>query len=512
MISLPGLNLASQPVEYNNAPSSAALRTQELAANTEYRFEVGFSRSLTIKLQSGSAEFFGTELASATTYTFQGTKGAIFTWHGCTLEIGGEVESDYVAEETPMMSVANLHFALESLRDRSVASGSAEMGPRILVVGPENSGKTSLVKTLTSYSVKTSRQPMVVNLDPRQGMLSVPGAFSAASYSSIVDIEEGWGSSPISGPSPIPVKMPLVYHYGLKDAEEGKVFKPLVTRMALAVTSRLEDDKASKQAGFIIDSPGSISQGKNGVYEIIEHIVSEFSGACDVLTYHSAPSSTFAIHLPPFPEDQTPPNHSSISVCTSLYEPLLTSSPVNVVITLGSERLYSDLLRKFSSRGGTDPSETVSVIRLDKSGGCIDRSTDYMQSLRHAQIKEYFFGKGDETLAPSSQTADFSDLNIFRIVESHGSSSGEGYGFSEPIYERVSPSEELRDSLLAITTASPNDKHEVIRDASVRGYIYVADVDEAKKKVKLLSPQPGQTPGNAMVLGSWPENVPGLVN
>jgi polyribonucleotide 5'-hydroxyl-kinase len=77
--------------------------------------------------------------------------------------------------------------------------------------------------------------------------------------------------------------MPLVYHYGLKDPEEGKVFKPLVTRMALAVTSRLEEDQLSKQAGFIIDSPGAISQGKNGVYENIEHIVSEFSGACDVL-------------------------------------------------------------------------------------------------------------------------------------------------------------------------------------------------------------------------------------
>jgi hypothetical protein len=80
------------------------------------------------------------------------------------------------------------------------------------------------------------------------------------------------------------VKMPLVYHYGLKDPEEGKVFRPLVTRMALAVTSRLEEDKLSKQAGFIIDSSGAISQGKNGVYENIEHIVSEFSGACDVLT------------------------------------------------------------------------------------------------------------------------------------------------------------------------------------------------------------------------------------
>ncbi|KAL1798652.1 hypothetical protein ACET3X_002689 [Alternaria dauci] len=464
MISLPGLNLASQPTETQNGPAPTATRTQDLAANTEYRFEVSFSRTLTIKLQSGTAEFFGTELAPSTTYTFQGTKGAIFTWHGCKLDIGGEVESDYVAEETPMMSCANLHFALENLRDKSIASGSVEMGPRVLVVGPENSGKTSLVKTLTSYAVKTDRQPMVINLDPRQGMLSVPGSFSAAVYSSIVDIEEGWGSSPISGPSPIPVKMPLVYHYGLKDPEEGRVFKPLVTRMALAVTSRLEEDKLSKQAGFIIDSSGAISQGRNGVYDNIEHIVSEFS--------------------------------------------------INVLITLGSERLYSDLSRKFSARTGGDPSESVFVIRLDKSGGCVDRSEEYMEALRHAQIKEYFFGKGDETLAPSSQTADAADLNIFRVIEEDVNGGMDEYGMTveRQIFEKVTPSEAMQNQLLAITTASPNDPQAVIRDSSIRGYIYVADVDEAKKKVKLLSPLPGATPGNAMILGKWPEAVEGLVN
>ncbi|EUC32290.1 hypothetical protein COCCADRAFT_5965 [Bipolaris zeicola 26-R-13] len=470
MISLPGLNLSSQPVEPQNAPTSVATRTQELAANTEYRFEVSFSRTLTVKLQSGTAEFFGTELAPSTTYSFSGTKGAIFTWHGCKLDIGGEVESDYIAEETPMMSVANLHFALESLRDKSIASGSVEMGPRVLVVGPENSGKTSLVKTLTSYAVKTDRQPMVVNLDPRQGMLSVPGSFSAAAFSSIVDIEEGWGSSPISGPSPIPVKMPLVYHYGLRDPEEGRVFKPLVTRMALAVTSRLEEDKLSKQAGFIIDSSGAISHGKNGVYDNIEHIVSEFS--------------------------------------------------VNVVITLGSERLYSDLSRKFSTRTSSDPTESVSVIRLDKSGGCVDRSETYMRALRHAQIKEYFFGHGDETLAPSSQTADVADLHIFRIVgggsdEANGSEAVDDYGMpivpSGALFEKAVPGEGMVNQLLAITTASPNEAHAVIRDSSVRGYVYVADVDESKKKVKLLSPLPGQTPASALILGSWPEPVEGLV-
>lgn len=40
----------------------------------------------------------------------------------------------------------------------------------------------------------------------------------------------------------------------------------------------------------------------------------------------------------------------------------------------------------------------------------------------------------------------------------------------------------------------------------------MADVDESKKKVRLLSPQPGMLPGRAVVLGSWPEDVAGLVS
>jgi polyribonucleotide 5'-hydroxyl-kinase len=137
-----------------------------------------------------------------------------------------------------------------------------------------------------------------------------------------------------------------------------------------------------------------------------------------------------------------------------------------------------------------------------------------MRTLRHAQIKEYFFGKGDETLAPSSQTADIADLNVFKVLEGGDSGATEEYNFGmvdKQLFEKVTLSAALQNTLLAITTAGPNESHAVIRDSSVRGYIYVADVDEAKKKVKLLSPLPGQTPSQAMVMGSWPEAVEGLV-
>ena len=151
------------------------------------------------------------------------------------------------------------------------------MGPRVLVVGPENAGKTSLVKMLAAYATRSERQPIVVNLDPKEGLLSVPGTLSAVVLDSVIDVEEGWGSSPTNGPSQIPVKLPLVYYYGMEDPEaHGELYKPLVTRLALSVMNRLEEDKEAKPTGCFVDTSGSVSMGKAG-YDLIHHIVAEFS-------------------------------------------------------------------------------------------------------------------------------------------------------------------------------------------------------------------------------------------
>lgn len=175
-----------------------------------------------------------------------------------------------------MMIYANLHFALENLRDK--ANSERRDGPRVLIVGSENAGKTSLVKILTGYATKVGRQPVVVNLDTKEGMLSIPGTLSATTFTSVMDVENGWGSSPMSGPSQVPVKLPLVYYMGQANPEEKiLIYKPIMTRLALSVMNRLQDDGEAKETGVIIDTPGVISQGKGG-YEMIQHIVSEFSG------------------------------------------------------------------------------------------------------------------------------------------------------------------------------------------------------------------------------------------
>jgi polyribonucleotide 5'-hydroxyl-kinase len=157
-----------------------------------------------------------------------------------------------------------------------------------------------------------------------------------------------------------------------------------------------------------------------------------------------------------------------------------------------------------------------------------------MRQLRQQQIREYFFGHGNVTLSPLTTTVDYSQLSIYRIIDSSkagkfdpGADDDDDDDAYEPyapqqshtanplsgarIYEKITPSLQLQNSLLAIVHAEQNDSPENIRDASVMGYVYVAEVDEGKRKIRLLSPVGGRVPSRAMVWGSWPEEVVDLV-
>ena len=96
--------------------------------------------------------------------------------------VTGHPSTEYVSEETPMAAYANLHIAFEQMRVRALAKfhGSplppgdepptAPEPPRVLVLGPENSGKTTVCKILTNYAVRAGQgwSPLLVNVDPSE--------------------------------------------------------------------------------------------------------------------------------------------------------------------------------------------------------------------------------------------------------------------------------------------------------------------------------------------------------
>ncbi|KAL7627746.1 Cleavage polyadenylation factor subunit clp1 [Parahypoxylon ruwenzoriense] len=464
-MSIPGLGqIPSTPAPVATASLTASPTTTEtLEPFWEYRFEVPHGSTLNIKLVSGTAEKDGTELGPNIPYTFTATKSKINTWHGCTLEISSTTgnydayTSEPTAEETPMVSYLNLHFKLEAFR--MVAEKTGEMGPRVLVVGPPNAGKTSLVKMLTGWATRMGRQPLVVNTDCREGMLALPGSLSVAVFATIIDITTDWGATPSSGPSAVPVKLPLAYHYGLGHAEENpRLFKRLLSRLAIAATSRLSEDPNVKASGMLIDTSGA--NVSKGGYDHLAHIVAEFS--------------------------------------------------INIVLVIGSERLSSEMQKKFSGQK-TSLGESITVVSLDKSGGVVERDSTFLQQTREATIKEYFFGNTGTTLSPFTQQVDFSALSIWRVNEASTSAALDDDIYSDAMIEKAEPSLMMQNCILAVLYASIHDSADTIRDSNVMGYVYVADVDEKRKKLKILAPVNARLGDRPLLWGSWPEPMVSLL-
>jgi len=200
----------------------------------------------TMTLISGTAEVFGSELAKGQKVRLRaGRKLAVFTYHGCVVEITGAIEVAYVASDTPMVSYANAHGIMHA--KRCEAMKTFREGPRVMCVGPTDVGKSTVCAILSNYAVRAGHAPLYVDLDLGQGAITVPGTVSAAPIESQIDIEEG-----------IPLEMPLVYYYGDLTVNNPEYYKNVVERLGNVLDKRSEANDEARAAGCIVNTMGWI--------------------------------------------------------------------------------------------------------------------------------------------------------------------------------------------------------------------------------------------------------------
>ncbi|CAG8513876.1 22628_t:CDS:10 [Rhizophagus irregularis] len=354
----------------------------KLEPEHEFRFEVDFGTTVNLKLISGTAEIFGTEIGIGHEYEFSGT---------CSVE--------YVANETPMTSYLNMHIALEQCRE--AAKSKDEQGPKVMIVGPEDVGKTSLSKLLLSYAIRHGRQPLFINLDSNEasrlyGSITMPGTLTATPINHIIDVEEGFGSSATTAPSFSSSFMPMVFYYGYPDPSENvKLYKVLTKKLADNVSRRLVEDEVARVSGIVIDTGGLVDSTG---YEIIQHCVDIFN--------------------------------------------------VNIIIVLGHERLYSDMARLYKERND------VNVVNRDNA---------FRRQAQMRKIREYFYGLPKFELSPCSTLINLNDISIYRVgVGSLAPSSALPIGIDRKVSEtqlvKVEPDDTLLHSILAISTANNSDE------------------------------------------------------
>lgn len=475
-----------------------------ISAETELRLELSASTTATLTLLQGSAEVFGAELAMDKPYHLRGNnKIAIFTWHGCTLDVDLEndnqqLDISYTSDETVSnVAFVNTHAQLEALRDEAwnnihetneinnnnntnnstISSGNSN-GPRVLVVGPSDSGKSSLVRILSAYAVKLGRSPLMVDLDVSQNMLSVPGTITASPMTA--DACTPLAHASLGSSIDNSGTTPLVLFYGSTDPfSHPDLLKAQLTRLGQNMDARLEKDVEARASGVIINTGGGI---EDIGYKILLHAAHALS--------------------------------------------------VNVILVMGHDRLYSMLTSHYnklssSSEQTNSNKKPPKVIKLPRSGGVVSRDASFRRTSRSLCIKKYFHGN----LLPSSSLdgavvnqytpclteIPFSDLKLFKLSSVSLAASMlpvSAKQSTDPV--QLIPTEmgpTLVHAILAVCHPQAVQEFEQSRHASdlylsgVAGFVAVEKVDMDREIVSLLSPCSGSLPSGTLLVGdiTWME-------
>ncbi|CDU26208.1 related to Pre-mRNA cleavage complex II protein Clp1 [Sporisorium scitamineum] len=526
------------------AERSTQHRRVFLPPRSEYRFELEPHERLSIRLvqsrtQAGEepdAEIFGAELVGSTQerwYPFgDEAKAAVSSWRGAEIEIAGSASTEYLADEPSPVYTAysNLHLYLERKRilARQALRGDAKLlsslagsvldpsyiaprttdpstetesdpsgtaastvyrpegqGPRVMVLGPESAGKTSLVKFLANYALRspavaslgkgeagkvaeslrsggdgiiypnmeanlseeakkekreeqkksdiTGWWPVVVNLDPSDGAPPLPCCLSALPLSPL----------PLASlPSPSPA-----FAFGTNTSTTGAI--PPGTSTAHGV------------------APLSLWLGKENVRENERHFRRVVDWLAEGVERRLARDfrsrmSGLIIDTPGVITSDARNKYAFIQHCVKAFK-------IDTIVVLGHEKLNLEMTKLFASVAETSeiPGSAgqklprVNVIKLPKSGGVVELDETYRSRLKALQVKTYFYGGssvgsataeggvlktvlpghadplgGIPSLSPYSTTIPFDLLEIYKVgQESLAPSSALPIGASRTVTE-----------------------------------------------------------------------------
>lgn len=428
------------------------VRTQQLSPRSEFRFELEPTERLSVRLVpgSGDANVFGADLIAGTTaerwYTFgDEAKACIGSLHGCTLEVLGQASTEYLADDEGLppfhRAYVNLHLYLEAKRIQArdalrhdlalpgsksqvrTLSGSSRVlerdgappavasnsdgkplgdddiydsigqGPRVMILGPESAGKSTLIKFLANCAMKSPAicNPAGANTDKGEAdeKKAAKGSDASGWWPTILSLDPAVGTAPLPGamsllpltpiphaalPSPSPA-----FPYGTTTLTTGslpptatsvhptnayslwigrdtvrdneKHARRVIDWMALALEKRLCRDPRARCSGVLVDTPGVTTADSKSRYAFVQHCVRRLR--------------------------------------------------IDTIIVLGHEKLNIEMAKLFGGQGSN-----IGVVKLPKSGGVVEVDTAFKQRLRSSQIRMYFYGGSKQNQQQKSQDAE----------------------------------------------------------------------------------------------------------
>lgn len=213
----------------------------------------------------GRAEVFGAELLAGLPQVFRDdAKLAVFSWTGATVRLSGHWQHAYVSAETPMRDFLDAHEELERRRAAAARSGSAEaFGPRVVVCGATDSGKSSLCRILLNYALKRGWKPLQVDVDVGQNGITIPGCVAATTLEHPLSSAQGAQDG----------RQPVAFFLG-DESPQNKMdlYRRLVSKLGQVVRHRMRVHEPTRHAGFVANTCGWVDGA--GYQMLVKDIVS----------------------------------------------------------------------------------------------------------------------------------------------------------------------------------------------------------------------------------------------
>ncbi|MEN2496677.1 MAG: Cleavage polyadenylation factor subunit clp1 [Marteilia pararefringens] len=431
-----------------------------------------------IELVDGTCEIFGFELIKNSKYKINmNEKLFLFSWTGCTVNVFGEIQFNYISSTTQMVYYLNLHQAFQQIRKNNKIAGLR--GPRILVCGSLDCGKTSLCKILCNYCVRSGEKLILADFDRKSGIIGLPNSIGCALIDKPIDIEcellcDSSFLSPLVYLSPTSINQShsssssnnLMKSQGkLKNEEisDLKLFEApdsnfeelenkIINNLSEAINMKFENDEKLNQSGIVVDTSAIVS------YEDIRNI----------------------------------------SNIIKLIE-------IDHVIVIESERIEKQIKFELSK----SHSELPKIIKVPKSSGVIERSTKEHLDLINLRIHRYFYGPTNSWL-PYEIKVKMSEINLFQLISKKIDKSLLPLGVvleNEILIEleKLYISESLSNNIFATcflisekSYENPNNQRDHGEDNSkpsiqslfltnISGYVLLKEIDMKYKTVTILS-------------------------
>lgn len=433
------------------AVDPSAPRIKELAPGCELRIIVDDDKHARVRLVAegqrpgqavaSSAEIFGAELVPGHDYPLLGgTRTAIYTWHGCKIQVSGPTLQEYDAPNIVMRDYLSCAAVLEQRRQR--ADDMDLPAPRVLVCGSAFSGKSSLCQVLCNYALRREHTPIFVDLDTRYSSIrqlqSLPACVCAMPVEHAADEEP---------------HRRMAYFYGHLDwSDSPRLYERAVSHLSRLVAAKLGHTQSMEGA--------------------------------------RTASSGLVINAPPQPSPEL------LARIVDLFE-------VDIIFVLDNESLHAALARIYADCPRVGGVPKVEVVPLPKSGGVVQAAPKRLRHLRALRVRDYFYGVMRD-YHPYSVLVDLADVQLVQIEAATLSASmlpigQESQQTIDFIVRTFSGSpQQLENALLAVVRA--NSMNEVLY-APMCGLVLVTKVEE--HALQLLCPAPPPLPAQYLLVGDF---------